>query len=732
MTDSSPAAGDGVQQEGVLARRLTLLDAVTNALIEEVDLPGVLRRTLEAVLEITGVSGGGVFLFDERSGELRLLIHQGVSARLVTSFTRRPGRTLMSLATDPDANLLVSHLADPSIHRPEIGGEGVRAYAAIPLRARGRPLGVMVALSQVETDFNQADVELLLGMGKHIGLAIERVRLYEASERSIRRAEAFQAVATAITESVELPVTLERVLDAAMDVFEADRAAIYLVEPGERRMYCPASRSLSREYLAAVEAYYDATGWPDILAEERSLYFEDAQTAHLTPALADAAQREGFRSILFLPLRYGVDRLGTLVLYHDWIRRYSDQEVMLARAFADQANIAIRHARLFDAERRSREHAATILEATRSVTSSLQMEEVLTEAGRCISAAMGQPVCAIWLLNEAGTALIPAFRIATRANQRQDAIFATLPDLPLDVVPRARQMVERPEPIIVRAEDGLSEPEMEVWRKMPFHTYIAIPLAARDHVVGTAAVPIVGDRTFSQEDVEVAMAIARSTALAVENARLHERSQQFAVVEERNRLARELHDSVTHALFSMSLIGQALPTLLDRDPLRARERIDRLNELGRGALAEMRALIFELRPAALEEQGLAIALAKHAAAFESREGVTVDLTIECEERLPKEVEEAVYRVAQEALNNVAKHAGANRVAVRLAVLDGAVELDVQDDGCGFDPTMQPSGRRTLGMASMRERASLLGGACTLESAPGEGTTVRLRLPLAEG
>ncbi|MGD9894427.1 MAG: GAF domain-containing protein [Dehalococcoidia bacterium] len=715
--------------DATLGRRLALLDAITNALIQESDLDGVLRRTLDAVLEITGVSGGGVFLFDERTGDLQLTVHRGVGDRLAASLSRNAGEALRTLATDPEATLLVTHLTDASRHRPEMAEAGVRAYTAIPLQVRGRPLGVIVVLSAKQSDFNAADVDLLLSMGKHIGLAIERVRLYEASERSLRRAQAFQQVATAITDSLELQTTLERVLDVAMEVFEADRAAIYLTEPGGGRMHCPAARNLSDEYLAAVRAYSDTAERPDRLDRERSLFVEDAQSAHVIPALADAARREGFRSILYLPLPDGADRLGTLVLYHDWIRRYSEHEVLLARTFADQANIAIRHAWLFDAERRSREHAATILEATRSVTSSLQLQEVLTESGRCIAAAMGQPVCAIWLLNEAGTALTPAFRVSQRENSELDAVFASLPVLPLDEVPRARLMVENPEPMVVRPEDGLSEPEMEVWRRLPFHTYVAIPLAARDQVIGAAVVPIVGSRTFSEDDVEVATAIARSTALAVENARLHERSRQLAVLEERNRLARELHDSVTHALFSMSLISQALPALLDRDMARARERIDRLNELGRGALAEMRALIFELRPAALEEQGLAVALAKHTTAFESREGIAVDLQIDGECRLPNSIEEAAFRVAQEALNNIAKHARATRVMVRLTMTVVELDLVVADNGAGFDSAPQPNGRRTLGLTSMRERATLLGGECTIASAPAEGTTIHLRLPV---
>jgi signal transduction histidine kinase len=202
------------------------------------------------------------------------------------------------------------------------------------------------------------------------------------------------------------------------------------------------------------------------------------------------------------------------------------------------------------------------------------------------------------------------------------------------------------------------------------------------------------------------------------------------VSEERNRLARELHDSVTQSLFSMTLISQALPRILEKDVEQARERIDRLNELGRNALAEMRALIFELRPAALEDEGLATALRKHTAGFQARDGIAVELHIEGERRLPAALEEGIFRVTQEALNNVAKHARARQATVRLVIEDSHVELTVSDDGVGFSSPSPRAGRRTLGLTSMQERAALLGGTCTVQSDPGQGTTVRFRVPVS--
>jgi signal transduction histidine kinase len=725
----APATDRIEQSESNLARRLAVLDTVTSALSEATDLAGLLERTLDTALEITGVSGGGVFLFDEHTHDLRLVIHRGVSDHLAASYLENPGDTLRALATDPNAPLIVRELQGSS-HRQELDSEGVRAYAGIPLQVRGRPIGVLVVVSYSHSDFNAADVELLTTIGRQIGFAIERARLYEESERSLRRAEVFQQMATAITASLDLEMTLRRALDAAIDVFEADRAALYLFDHDTGRTRCAASRNLSPEYIAAVESHEHGPELHAILDTRRTVYVEDAQTAHLTPALAGMVRREGFRSMLYLPLPNGRRRAGTFVFYHDRVRRYSDQEITLARTFADQVSIAVRHARLFEAERHAREQASTILEATRAVASSLRMDDVLVEAGRCVAAALQQRVCAIWLLNEDGTALVPAHRVAQSPNPALDELFRSLPPLPLSEVPRIRGLSQWRGAAVVRATDELSDLERTIQRIMPFHSYVAFPLAVRDRVVGGMVVPLSErSKPVDASDIDVGMAIARSTALAVENARLHEQSQQLAISEERNRLARELHDSVSHSLFSMTLISQALPILLDRDPDRARERIDRLNELGQGALAEMRALIFQLRPAALEEQGLVAALRHFLAAFESRERIAVDLAIHGERRLPAEVEETVFRIAQEAFNNVAKHARARRVTVELTIAEEDVQLSVQDDGDGFDPAVLPEGRRSLGMTSMRERATLHGGLCTVLSAPGSGTSVRLFIPL---
>jgi len=185
---------------------------------------------------------------------------------------------------------------------------------------------------------------------------------------------------------------------------------------------------------------------------------------------------------------------------------------------------------------------------------------------------------------------------------------------------------------------------------------------------------------------------------------------------------------VTQALFSMTLLSRSIELLLQRDPAQVPEKLASLRDLQRDALAEMRALIFELRPGNVEEQGLITALRTHAAALAGRIGLPVIVEADLPERPPIDVEEALYRIAQEALHNIVKHAGARQVRVEVGRVAEGVRLRVTDDGRGFDPTKVPDGH--LGLAGMRARAEKLGGHLDVRSTVGSGTAVEVVVPIA--
>ncbi len=271
--------------------------------------------------------------------------------------------------------------------------------------------------------------------------------------------------------------------------------------------------------------------------------------------------------------------------------------------------------------------------------------------------------------------------------------------------------------------------------KRPLRNAAVVPLSVKGEVIGTLVMvdKLGGVVDFDPSDLDLLMGFAGQAAAAIENARLYGRAQQAAVMEERSRLARELHDAVTQTLFSAGLIADALPSAWEHDPEHGRELLQDLRNLSRGALAEMRSLLLELRPAALEETRLEDLLRQLGEAAGGREGIPVQLVLEGEGVLPPAVRTAMYRIAQEALNNVVKHARAGRVLIQLcyscnqqedsAGLSGAL-LSIIDDGCGFDVEEAPQSRMGLGI--MRERAGAVGADLLIESRPGEGTRVTVQ------
>jgi signal transduction histidine kinase len=199
------------------------------------------------------------------------------------------------------------------------------------------------------------------------------------------------------------------------------------------------------------------------------------------------------------------------------------------------------------------------------------------------------------------------------------------------------------------------------------------------------------------------------------------------VLEERQRLSRELHDSVTQALYGISLYAEAAGrALTDGDTQPVGANLQEIRDTTQEALGEMRLLLFDLRPPLLQEHGLAAALHARLQAVEARAGLVTDFDCQGEERLAPEKEQELYRLAQEALNNVLKHAHAGRTSVRLAVTNDHATLEVADDGVGFEPALQ--GTHGFGLRGMRERVERLAGTLRIESSPGAGTCIHVVVP----
>jgi signal transduction histidine kinase len=307
--------------------------------------------------------------------------------------------------------------------------------------------------------------------------------------------------------------------------------------------------------------------------------------------------------------------------------------------------------------------------------------------------------------------------------------------IPIAQVEEFWKVMMRREPLIVddvQAATPKAESYHQVTRLYPeeatsyVRAWMGVPLMVQERLVGALSINQSQPDAYTHRHVTLAMAIANQAAIAIENARLYEQAQRLAVLEERQRLARELHDSVSQALYGIGMGTSTARELLDRDPAQAAAPLDYVISLTEAGLAEMRALIFELRPDSLEKEGLVAALRRQAAALRARHGLAVHSAFGDEPALAFEAKEALYRVAQEALNNIVKHAHASRVEMRLDAGDEEVILEIKDDGIGFDAQATYPGH--LGLHSMVERATQLGGRLIIESASGTGTSLRVQIP----
>jgi signal transduction histidine kinase len=279
-----------------------------------------------------------------------------------------------------------------------------------------------------------------------------------------------------------------------------------------------------------------------------------------------------------------------------------------------------------------------------------------------------------------------------------------------------------------RTRDIHGHPRFRGWwpRGHPdMRSFLGVPIVTREGVIGAFYLTEKLEAAdFSAHDEALIELLAAHAAIAITNARLHEQSQALSIVEERNRLALELHDAVSQKLFSLVLRAEAAATLLERDPAAARDAVVRLQGLAQEALDELRSLVFELRPPDLERDGLAGALRKHVELLRRLEGRTIEL--EAEPVSPDaDRDPQVLRIAQEAIQNALRHADAEHVWVKLDERGGRLALEVRDDGRGFQPDAAGLRSRRLGLTSMEERAARLGGRLEIRSQPGSGTSVRL-------
>ena len=709
----------------VRTRELEALNAIAAVVSQSLDLNEILGGALDKTLDVMDIEAGGIYLLDERTGALTIAAQRGLSPKFVAGVDQlQVGEGLSGRVVATGEPLVVRDLfADPRLTRMVVREEGLRSVAIVPLRSKGRILGTFFAMTYGLHEFTQQNVQLLSSIAHQIGMAVDSARLFQTERRRAEQSRVVTEVGRRVTSILDINEVLVQVVHLLQNAFNYDHVGIALIEDNEAVYKVGAgpwwnNPSFEFEPIRLAVGGEGVTGWvastgepllvPDVSQEPRYVEMRGSNT----------------RSELTVPIKLKEQVIGVLDVQSEQLNAFDESDMTVLQSLASQAAIAIENAQLFNAEQRRAEQFRVMSEVGQRMTSILDVDQLLAEIVSLIRDTFGYYLVDIALI-EGGDLIVKAgvgdrFRDAAfhppRLKVNGNGIMAWV----------ARHGEPRLAPSVTHDPQYLSLPD-----GLRTQSELAVPLKTKTAIIGVLDVQSDQPHAFDESDLAVLRSLADQAAVAIENARLYEQARQLAVMEERQRLARELHDAVTQTLFSASLIAEALPDLWGTDPVEGQKLLGELRQLSRGALAEMRTLLLELRPAALVEADLGDLLRQLGEAVAGRTGASVRVSVEGRAQLPPDVHVALYRIAQEALNNVVKHAKARNVEVRLCrspllrkprpAHQIRAELEVRDDGTGFDPNLIPNDR--LGIGIIRERAETIAARLEIETAPGCGTRV---------
>lgn len=576
----------------------------------------------------------------------------------------------------------------------------------------------------------------------------EWTRRTQRRDRDLRRQRSLRSVIESISGELELRPLLTRIVHQACTLLEADHGTIGLVDEARGIVRTEAGFNMPPNELGTELGIGEGIAGL-VLEARRPISFSrygDVPRPTQQGMLND--------SILGMPIEWRGSMIGFFGIGRSpkppkssraktarpRAKRFTKGDVSALAEFARHAALAIRNARVYELEQQRTERLRVITRVGGIITSDLRLGDLLKKAADAVHELLGYPNIAIALVDpdDPRTLVLDTLGGHYRSIIHGEYRFPIEQGI-MGEAARTRQTV--------LVNDVLKDPRYLHTPGGPdVYAEVAVPILFGDSVLGVLNVET--DDPLTESDAELLQLVADQMGVAISNARLHAVARELAANEERSRLARELHDSVTQLLFSVTLIAQSLGAAWRRDPEEGERRVERLLQLSQTALAEMRALLSEMRmtgsmtdakgeapvaraAAVLGRHGLVGALRRHAREL-SADGLSVTLHARGYVPLPKEQEFELFRIAQEALHNVAKHASARVVDVSLTSSAEGTLLRVRDDGAGFDEAQvrapKRSGYAGHGLRTMRERADSLGGRLGIASSPGKGTVVEIAIP----
>jgi len=619
---------------------------------------------------------------------------------------------------------LVSDVSlDP--HYVWMQGSLTRSELTVPIIAQGKTIGVLDVQSQHLDDFEQTDLELMQAIASHTGIALENARLFAETQRLLKETEQRANELTIINnvqQGLASKLDVQSIYDLVGDTFHNFfNAQVVMIST-----YDPQSNTIEHRYAIERGMHVNSPGTHPP-GGFRSQIIRTKQPLLVNANVAEEAARLGQptlpgtstpRSWLGVPMLVGDQVTGILSVQNvDEENAFGESDVRLLQTFASSMGIALENARLFSNLERRAEQFRVLTEVSQHIISLAGVDELLGNITRIVKESFGYLHVGIGLVD--GDEVVSKAEVGAFEEKYRSIRIPLGHGIWGWVAKHGRPFAS-----------GRDDRHMhhEQFDEAEISPHICVPLKVKETVIGVMSAA--GDKpgAFHQGDEIILQTLANQVSVAIENARLYEQARQVAVLEERQRLGRELHDSVTQSLYGIELYSQAaLGNLAARKHGQVNKNLNDIHETSQEALAEMRLLIYELRPPVLEKEGLVAVLQARLSAVEGRAGLKIKFKSEITERLSITIEEGLYHIAQEALNNVLKHAHAQNIFVNLKSTDGKIFLVIADDGIGFDLESLPRGG--LGLASMMEHAEAINGKLFVSSQPKHGSTITAEVPL---
>ncbi|OQY90020.1 MAG: hypothetical protein B6D39_08820 [Anaerolineae bacterium UTCFX2] len=601
--------------------------------------------------------------------------------------------------------------------------ETVRGWLGAPLFVADEMIGFISLGSLTPNSFSQADAERLADFSDQVAQVIDRAWQAEQSQRRTEELDVLSSVTLALGQAEADENPLAAVLDQIAR-FSGARDGAFL-SPDRLETALVVRASLDEGALGLSFPAQWGPLWEVYVNGETNVIEDFPQTLSSSQKKELKKIFRHARSALLVPVRAGANTFGVLGFGFAGKRQISAEDVRLCRAVADIAAASLRRSVLLESLEKQVEvrtqHLETLYDINAIASEPLALNDVLEQVLKITLETLHGHAGAIHFMNGRQQ----AFTLAVQSN--------LTPELAeeLTALPAAqnfwRRLADSTSPIVINdtgSEANLPEAFARLYEK-GHRAFIGAPIRAKGQALGLLSLFDRSILNYTIEDISLFMIISDQIGSLIERSRLVKQAEIAAVVQERQRLARELHDSVTQLLYSQVLFSSAGLNVLGQANLQAlKDHLERINQAALQALKEMRLLVYQLRPADYLDEGLAGALRRRLDSVEKRTGMTAQLNVEGALSLDEAVEMALYRIAEEALNNILKHSEAARVTVTLRASANTVELEIADDGVGFDPAAaQKAGG--MGLGNMIERAAALGGQIQILSEPGKGACIRV-------